>query len=190
MANVQHTLSGAGAPTSIPPSVGAHYTDTATGDQYQAHGTSAPEDWGPALMRQGYAEFAGAGGTFAVQPWHALIEVFGQGTVPTGAAFVLELPATPVGASRIFDVISWAIHSSNLLTFRAPGDEVLGWGGFIGEVPEGAVFEDGELVLPMGDNHAVRVYVSRLATPEVPAGELGITVAVMASSMPPGPPIG
>lgn len=42
---VQHTASGAGAPTSPPPSIGAHYTDTSSGDQYLAKGVLSPSDW-------------------------------------------------------------------------------------------------------------------------------------------------
>jgi len=42
---VQHTASGPGAPTSAPPSIGAHYTDTSTGDQYLAKGTASVADW-------------------------------------------------------------------------------------------------------------------------------------------------
>jgi hypothetical protein len=184
MADVQHTLSGAGTPSAAPPSIGAHYTDTLTGDQYQAHGTSAPEDWGPPLVRQGYAEFGGEGGTFAMQPWHSIVEVFGTGTVLAGAPFNLQLPAVPVGASRAFDIISWAIHESNQLILRGPGGEALGWSSFIGPEPDGAVFADGELKVPMGYDHILRVYLFRIATPEVPAGELGLTVALLSTSQP------
>lgn len=42
---VQHTASGAGAPTSPPPSIGAHYTDTSTGDQYLSKGVLSVADW-------------------------------------------------------------------------------------------------------------------------------------------------
>lgn len=42
---VQHTASGAGAPTSAPPSLSAHYLDTSTGDQYMAKGTTSVSDW-------------------------------------------------------------------------------------------------------------------------------------------------
>lgn len=42
---VQHTASGAGAPTSPPPSIGAHYTDTSTGDQYLSKGVLSASDW-------------------------------------------------------------------------------------------------------------------------------------------------
>jgi|GEM_PF-3620140 len=41
----QHTASGPGAPTSAPPSIGAHYTDTSSGDQYLAKGVLSPADW-------------------------------------------------------------------------------------------------------------------------------------------------
>lgn len=42
---VQHIVQGAGAPTSVPPSLTAHYTDTETGDQYMAKGTASADDW-------------------------------------------------------------------------------------------------------------------------------------------------
>ncbi|TRO10162.1 hypothetical protein EQ836_23850 [Ectopseudomonas mendocina] len=185
MAEVQHTLSGAGAPSAAPPSIGAHYTDTLTGDQYQAHGTNGPEDWGPSLVRQGYAEFSGEGGTFTMQPWHSIVEVFGTGTVLVGTPFNLQLPAVPVGASRAVDVISWSIHESNHLIFRGHGAEALAWARFIGQEPDGAVFENGELKVPMSHDYALRAYLIRLATPEVPAGELGLTVAVLSASQAP-----
>ena len=41
----QHTASGDGAPSSAPPSIGAHYTNTSTGDQYLAKGTATAADW-------------------------------------------------------------------------------------------------------------------------------------------------
>lgn len=40
-----HVLSGLGAPTSAPPMIGAHYTDTLNGDQYLAKGTLGADDW-------------------------------------------------------------------------------------------------------------------------------------------------
>ncbi|OQR35923.1 hypothetical protein BWR15_06235 [Pseudomonas sp. T] len=40
-----HTIEGASAPSSAPPSIGAHYINTATGDQYLAAGASAASDW-------------------------------------------------------------------------------------------------------------------------------------------------
>lgn len=45
----QHTASGDGAPSSAPPSIGAHYTDTSTGDQYLSKGTASAADW---IMQQ------------------------------------------------------------------------------------------------------------------------------------------
>lgn len=41
----QHTASGDGAPSSAPPSIGAHYTDTSTGNQYLSKGTASAADW-------------------------------------------------------------------------------------------------------------------------------------------------
>lgn len=45
MSTVEHVLSGAGAPTNAPPSLGAHYIDTSTGELYLASGTGTPDDW-------------------------------------------------------------------------------------------------------------------------------------------------
>lgn len=42
---VQHIVQGAGVPTSVPPSLTAHYTDTESGDQYMAKGTATAADW-------------------------------------------------------------------------------------------------------------------------------------------------
>ncbi|NWD49013.1 hypothetical protein [Pseudomonas gingeri] len=49
MANVQHTVSGAGAPSVKPPSLGAHYTDTTTGKRWISSGISTIDDWGDPL---------------------------------------------------------------------------------------------------------------------------------------------
>ncbi|MDF3840493.1 hypothetical protein [Pseudomonas citronellolis] len=45
MANVEHVLSGAGAPTAAPPSISAHYVDTVSGAAYISTGTSNASDW-------------------------------------------------------------------------------------------------------------------------------------------------
>lgn len=45
MATVEHVSSGEGAPDFVPPSLGAHYTDTVTGQQWSAYGTESPADW-------------------------------------------------------------------------------------------------------------------------------------------------
>lgn len=42
---VEHASWGEGAPEDAPPSIGAHYTDTVSGDQYIAAGTAGAEDW-------------------------------------------------------------------------------------------------------------------------------------------------
>lgn len=42
---IQHTVEGAGAPAIVPPSRGAHYLDTTTGDQYLAKDTASVSDW-------------------------------------------------------------------------------------------------------------------------------------------------
>lgn len=45
MPDIQHLVSGAGAPSAPPPSLGAHYIDQANGDLWQAVNTSSIEDW-------------------------------------------------------------------------------------------------------------------------------------------------
>lgn len=46
MANIQHTQVAAVNPTAAPPSVGAHYTNTVTGQRWIAKGTASVADWG------------------------------------------------------------------------------------------------------------------------------------------------
>lgn len=41
----QHIVTGAGAPTTAPPSLGAHYIDTTSGALYLARGTGFAVDW-------------------------------------------------------------------------------------------------------------------------------------------------
>lgn len=54
MADIQHTVSGEGAPQSPPPSVGAHYTDTVSGAQYLAAGTASVGDWKQVFENSGW----------------------------------------------------------------------------------------------------------------------------------------
>lgn len=46
MADKQHILTGTTAPASVPPGLGAHYINTATGDHYLASGAASADDWG------------------------------------------------------------------------------------------------------------------------------------------------
>lgn len=46
MANITHTQVAAVNPTAAPPSIGAHYTNTVTGQRWIAKGTASPLDWG------------------------------------------------------------------------------------------------------------------------------------------------
>lgn len=41
----QHVVEAAGPPTEAPPSQGAHYIDTNTGEIYLANGTASVDDW-------------------------------------------------------------------------------------------------------------------------------------------------
>ncbi|MHC8404291.1 hypothetical protein [Pseudomonas sp. TMB3-21] len=49
MANIQHTQAGSANPLDTPPSIGAHYVNTATGQRWISKGTAAPSDWGKPL---------------------------------------------------------------------------------------------------------------------------------------------
>ncbi|MDF3932157.1 hypothetical protein [Pseudomonas citronellolis] len=63
---VEHVTGGSGAPTEAPPSIGAHYTNTANGDQYLASGTASAEDWkllARAAQLPAAAQLIPAGGT-------------------------------------------------------------------------------------------------------------------------------
>ncbi|MGK4342595.1 hypothetical protein ACSMFT_23025 [Ectopseudomonas oleovorans] len=60
MAEVQHTDSGEGPPQSPPPSIGAHYTDTANGDQYLAAGVAGVGDWRKVYSDSGWIQLDSA----------------------------------------------------------------------------------------------------------------------------------
>jgi len=46
MVDKQHIVTGATAPTTKPPGLGAHFINTATGEHYLASGTASVGDWG------------------------------------------------------------------------------------------------------------------------------------------------
>lgn len=53
----QHVVTAAGPPTAPPPSIGAHYIDSVTGDIYLGNGTVSIDDWqlgGGAAITTGY----------------------------------------------------------------------------------------------------------------------------------------
>lgn len=101
---VQHTDQGTGAPSSIPPSVGAHYTDLSTGDQYLSHGTSSPADWGRPLGKAASAPLVAITENLTLGAAHQGALIAGSGvtvTVPTGlplgfAAEVVQTGEEPV----------------------------------------------------------------------------------------------
>lgn len=101
---VQHTDQGTGAPSSIPPSVGAHYTDLSTGDQYLSHGTSSPADWGRPLGKAASAPLVAVTENITLGAAHQGALIAGSGvtvTVPTGlplgfAAEVVQTGEEPV----------------------------------------------------------------------------------------------
>lgn len=84
----QHVVAAAGPPTEAPPSQGAHYIDTNTGEIYLANGTASVDDWllgggggvtGGVLYRAGGEEDGSAQqiiekSTDGGQSWEALEE--------------------------------------------------------------------------------------------------------------------
>ncbi|PTZ73776.1 hypothetical protein DB376_02320 [Pseudomonas aeruginosa] len=101
MATVTHVLSGAGAPTAAPPSVGAHYVNTTNGDQYLAKGTASAADWvkpgGSAPSEVLRIEDVG---THALGSQHAVVDV-PLFYLPDQGATTLEISPE---ASRQFDI--------------------------------------------------------------------------------------
>lgn len=179
MAEVQHTASGAGAPASAPPSVGAHYADAENGDQYIAHGATAADDWGAALARTGYALFFASGGSLAMDSWHALVEVMPNGAGP--AEFTIEVPAVVDGGCRVFDVVINALDAESYVVLRTAGGGAFDHGGFIGDVPAGGRFEGGGLRLRMDQSYVLRVFVTKPTGAGTPPGFTVVNVAVVAS---------
>ncbi|MFF6516676.1 hypothetical protein ACET4U_04985 [Pseudomonas aeruginosa] len=78
MATVTHVLSGAGAPPSAPPSVGAHYVNTTNGDQYLAKGTASAADWvkqgGGGGSAPSEVLHVNTDGQFLLEPQHSFVE--------------------------------------------------------------------------------------------------------------------
>ncbi|MBG6290799.1 hypothetical protein I5I61_25355 [Pseudomonas nitroreducens] len=102
MANVQHLVTGSGAPTAAPPAVGAHYVDTVAKKTYIATGTASEADWGSALSTG-----SGGGGGGVVLPITSAetLQYAGEATVQvdfTGVATeaILQLPDL-----RAFDLL-------------------------------------------------------------------------------------
>lgn len=101
---VQHTDQGNGAPSSIPPSIGAHYTDLSTGDQYISHGTGSPADWGRPLGKSASAPLVVITENLTLGAAHQGALIAGSGvtvTVPSGlplgfAAEVVQTAEAPV----------------------------------------------------------------------------------------------
>lgn len=57
---VQHTAQGVGAPTTAPPSLNAHYLDTASKVSYVAVGTASAADWQPTATKDDVQAVSGA----------------------------------------------------------------------------------------------------------------------------------
>ncbi|MCF6780934.1 hypothetical protein [Stutzerimonas stutzeri] len=99
MASVEHVLSGYGAPTSVPPSLAAHYIDLSSGRQWNAHGTGSSEDWRP----QGdalYAVFSGAE-VHDVPPGVSHVRVIAEGAPET---ITINVPRPPEGSRFVTSI--------------------------------------------------------------------------------------
>lgn len=79
----QHTASGDGAPSSAPPSIGAHYTDTSTGDQYLAKGTASAKDW--IILQRSFAPVVTDDPFFDIDPMKSTLYIttLNSNTAPT-----------------------------------------------------------------------------------------------------------
>ena len=100
MANIQHTQTGATNPTDIPPSVGAHYVNTVTGQRWIAKGIAEPSDWGQPLPGSPVAvpNFVNA---YTVDPLLPLA----VWTITSGAARSLIFPVTEVPGLSIVELL-------------------------------------------------------------------------------------
>lgn len=95
MSTIQHLFSGAGAPTTAPGSLGAHYTDTTTGDQYLAKGTASAADW--ILQEKGGAAAAAVQAhAEAANPHPQYAAAGAPATAAADAIAALKLEADPL----------------------------------------------------------------------------------------------
>lgn len=152
MATVTHVLSGAGAPPSAPPSVGAHYVNTTNGDQYLAKGTASAADW----VKQG-----GGGGSAPSEVLH--INTDGQfllepqySFVDTRLSALTEFGTAAIGidpsASRQFDInIRAATPSGQQLQIRVTSGELPGGMLIVGTSRQWAVQEPSGFVINAND---------------------------------------
>jgi hypothetical protein len=114
MATVQHIVTGTTNPTSSPPSVGAHYINTSTGQKWCASGTDLVADWG--LPLPGAAQISGTDvseftlptdGTVSI--WRvtgALDRVLIFPALQTPGLYTVELIAENVQASALSLIVA------------------------------------------------------------------------------------
>lgn len=114
MASVQHIVTGTTNPTSSPPSVGAHYINTSTGQKWCASGSDLVADWG--LPLPGAAQISGTDvseftlptdGTVSI--WRvtgALDRVLIFPALQTPGVYTVELIAENVQASALSLIVA------------------------------------------------------------------------------------
>lgn len=177
MAEVQHVVSGNGAPTAIPPSNAAHYINLDTGEHYLASGTASVSDWGVPVGRPLHL-VQEAPGVLALADGTAMVEVYAA-EVAINSSFTLEVPVVTSGLVRSFDVISLTTDASNNLVFRTAMAGGFLYAGFLGSSPAGAEFVGGELVVPMNNDYVIRVYVTAVIAGVPEAGRQLLTATLV-----------
>lgn len=145
MASVEHVLSGSGAPTSVPPSLGAHYIDVSSGRQWNAHGTSSSDDWRP--QGDPLAAVISGAEVHEVPAGVSHVRVIAEGSP---SALTLNLPRPPEGSRFVTSIDveitqSWP-NSIGSQVIAAPG---IGFARIVGGIPLGAsITEDNAISVP------------------------------------------
>ena len=94
MANIEHTQVAAVNPTAAPPSIGAHYTNTATGQTWLAIGTASVNDWGIPLPGKRRVLLNNSGNTDLVVDLYTPLTIW---YLTNDLDHTLEFPGGPAG---------------------------------------------------------------------------------------------
>lgn len=116
----QHTATGAGAPTTVPPSLSAHYTDTVTGDLYIANGTASAADWGQPINEPARVITESAA-SFTLTPAHRVV----LATSPVGdGSMTITLPVVVSGRWHHEIYLSATSASDRQIDLVQPAEQV------------------------------------------------------------------
>ncbi len=135
-----HLIEGEGAPTTPPPSIGAHYIDTTSGDQYLAAGTTSATDWRLAVQMSSGATLIENSGTYVIEQTTRLVyvDLMIEGNVTLNLSpamvqgihsFELILDGDPEnprdliiqGASESHSIVLGNSHVQSFATYGGPG---------------------------------------------------------------------